>query len=165
MHPAMNTSEIPRVWWIWLLVAYALTALTALASVVFPAATLSAMSGTFLGSPDALTVHGDEVVRFFGLISGISAGVSLAWIAALSFIVVGPFRRCERWAWWAIVASTLMWFVVDSGRSIATGFADNARYNVLWLTMYGIPLIATHRRFHRGPTARPREAHPPEVGA
>ena len=165
MQLAMTESEIPRVWWIWLLIAYALTALTALASVVFPDVMLDAMSRTFLGSPDALAIHGEEVVRFFGLISGISAGVSLAWTVALSFIVVGPFRQCTRWAWWAIAASTLVWFVVDSGRSIATGFADNAMYNVLWLTMYAIPLAATFRRFHRGTTARPREAHASEVGA
>ena len=36
-------------------------------------------------------------MRFIGLLSGISSAVSLAWMAALTFIVLGPFRRGERW--------------------------------------------------------------------
>ena len=139
--------KIATVWWGWLMVAFALTALSSLAYVVFPEAMLAQTVGTFLGSPDALAALDDEMMRFIGLLGGISAGVSMAWMAALIFIVLGPFRRAERWAWAAVFTSVVTWFIVDSGRSIATGFVDNAMYNLVWLVMYTVPLVATYRQF------------------
>jgi hypothetical protein len=141
-------TDIPAVWWGWLVAAFGLTALTSGGYVLFPDAMMRrTLISTFLGSPDALAAHGEEAMRFIGLLSGISSAVSLAWMAALTFVVLGPFRRGERWAWMAVATSVVIWFVVDSGRSIAAGFPSNAMFNVVWLVMYGVPLVATYRRF------------------
>jgi hypothetical protein len=147
----MSKPEIATVWWGGLVAAFGLTALTSLAYVLFPDAMLErVLIGTFLGSPDALAAHGEEAMRFIGFLSGISSGVSLAWMAVLTFVVLGPFRRGERWAWMAVATSVVIWFVVDSGRSIGTGFPSNAMFNVVWLVMYGVPLVATYRKFTAG---------------
>lgn len=141
-------ADIPVIWWGWLVTAFGLTALMTLGYVLFPDAMMRQMLiSTFLGSPDALAAHGEDVMRFIGLLSGISSAVSLAWFALLTFVVLGPFRRGERWAWMAVTTSVVIWFVVDSGRSIASGFPSNAMFNVAWLVMYGVPLVATYRRF------------------
>jgi hypothetical protein len=101
-------TDIPTIWWGWLLATFGLTALTSLGYVLFPDAMLErVLIGTFLGSPDALAAHGEEAMRFIGFLSGISSGVSLAWMAALTFVVLGPLRRGERWTW---VTSPRRWF-------------------------------------------------------
>ena len=70
-----------------------------------------------------------------------------------AFIVAYPFRQGKPWAWYAILASTLLWFVVDSGMSLVHGAYFNIfMINLFPLAIFGIPLFAT-RSLARRPTA------------
>lgn len=153
----MKTSGIPTLWWGWLVVAFVLTALTSLALILFPDAALAMVSATMLGSRDAVFAESDAVRRFVGWLSSFSAAITLAWMVTLLLVVLGPFRRGERWAWQVIAGSIIIWFIVDTARSIELGFLQNALLNLVWLAIYLVPLIATFRRFHGKGTTMLRE--------
>ncbi len=46
-------------------------------------------------------------------------------------------------SWWGLTASMLIWFAIDSGLSITTGFPLNALSNSVFLILYLIPVIAS----------------------
>jgi hypothetical protein len=46
------------------------------------------------------------------------------WIAA-AWLVRGPLAAGQRWAWWALVAGLLAWFLLDAGVSLALGAGFN----------------------------------------
>ncbi len=65
-----------------------------------------------------------------------------------SFIVFGPFKRREPWAWWAVALATFGWFLIDSARSLQ----HEAGFNVMiinspTLILVALPLGATWRNF------------------
>jgi len=64
-----------------------------------------------------------------------------------TLVVAYAFRRRERWAWHAVLWSTLLWFVVDSGMSVLHGAYFNVYLiNIFPLIVFGIPLFATRSR-------------------
>lgn len=80
----------------------------------------------------------------FGIIGGTIAGFQLLII----FISEHAFKKKEKWAWTAIMTAMLLWFVVDSGVSIAC----SAWFNVWFINLPSfililIPLIATRKMF------------------
>ncbi|NBC19029.1 MAG: hypothetical protein GVY18_17140 [Bacteroidetes bacterium] len=86
--------------------------------------------GAFLLGPLGATISGFYVLQFF--------------------IVKNAFRRRERWAWWAIALATLVWFVVDSIRSLQHGAVFNVwMINVPALTVIALPLAMTWGDMHR----------------
>ncbi len=65
-----------------------------------------------------------------------------------TFVVAGPFRNRELWAWHAIVWSNLAWFLLDSGLSLLHGVSFNIyTINMFPLLLLGIPLVATRSAF------------------
>ncbi len=77
-------------------------------------------------------------------------GATIAGFYVLqTFIVWNAFRRKEKWAWRAIVAGTLLWFVVDSSRSLYhEAFFNVWMINLPALALSGIPLTMTFRYFY-----------------
>jgi hypothetical protein len=77
-------------------------------------------------------------------------GTILGSYVLCGFIAAGPFARRERWAWTAITASLLSWFVLDSAVSIAHGAYFNVYLiNLVTLFGQGLPLAMTAREFWR----------------
>jgi len=144
----MSRLDIPRIWWGWLAVACVLTVLYSLTYVLLPDATLASTSSVYLGSPDAHEAFGEVGVAYLSFVLGVSGALSLAWMGILLIVVLGPFRRGERWAWQAIAVSIGIWFVFDSSHSMASGFPENALYNLVPLVGFGIPLGGSYRCFH-----------------
>jgi hypothetical protein len=86
-----------------------------------------------------------EVEPFRGFIMGVLGATMASWAVALLFVVVWPFARRERWAWWCVVVSVCSWAPVDTGLSLAHGVTVNAMFNAMALVMLAIPLAATWR--------------------
>jgi hypothetical protein len=143
----MSGLDTPRLWWRWLAVACVITLLYSLSFVLLPGATLASTSGAYLGSPDAHEAFGTMGVRYLRFLLGVSGAISAAWMGVLLLVVLDPFRRGERWAWWAITLSIGIWFVFDSSHSVLSGFPANALYNLVPLVAFGIPLGASYRHF------------------
>ena len=79
-----------------------------------------------------------------GPLGGTIAGSYLLQV----FIVAGPFKRREAWAWHAVLWSMLLWFVVDSAVCVAHGAYFNIYLiNIMPLFLFGIPLAATRSEF------------------
>jgi hypothetical protein len=80
---------------------------------------------------------------FAALTDGILGGSIVGkWVAA-AWLVRRPLAEGRRWAWWALVAGLLGWFVLDSGISVAMGAGFNVwMINLAPLVVFGGPLLA-----------------------
>jgi hypothetical protein len=89
-----------------------------------------------------------EALPFRAFILGPLGATIAGFYVLQTFIVATAFRRRERWAWQAIAAATLVWFVVDSAVSVAHGAWFNVlMINLTTLLLVGLPLAMTYRAF------------------
>ena len=146
----MPQSRWFRFFWLWLAIACASQAALGYL-IVFTIDTplwswhQEPMAEVFWGTPDVpAAVQG---YRHYAM--GMLGPTITAWAVALLFVVLVPFRRGERWAWWCIAASLAVWFPLDTAISIAEAIAINVWFNIGGLAMIAIPLAATFRDFHR----------------
>jgi Mn2+/Fe2+ NRAMP family transporter len=84
----------------------------------------------------------DSQRDYVRLVYGILGAVIVGWMMTIGAIVVGPLRRREAWAWWAIVTATAAWFVLDTGLSLVLGFVGHALFNVAFAIGLAVPLAA-----------------------
>jgi hypothetical protein len=75
-----------------------------------------------------------------GFMQGLLGAVMIAWSVALGFLAMGPLRRGEGWAWWAILASVLAWFVIDEAFSVRYAVWINVWGNLVLLAWFILPL-------------------------
>jgi hypothetical protein len=68
--------------------------------------------------------------------------------ALLAFIAWYPFRRKEKWAWWAICIAFTGWVIMDSSACIRHGFYFQIyAVNVVSILVKALPLAFTWREF------------------
>ncbi len=80
----------------------------------------------------------------FGIIGGSIVGFHLLML----FIIKNSFAQKERWAYWALWAGLLSWFVVDSSLSIYYQAYHNLYLiNLVALILIGFPLLMTRKAF------------------
>lgn len=92
---------------------------------------LGIMNPTAAGEFDAL--H-----RFsIGLVGAVTLGWGLTLLAAIQAAV----RLGDRQLWLGITGAAIVWYVVDSVISVATGFALNAASNTLIVAAYLLPVL------------------------
>lgn len=93
-----------------------------------------------------------EAIAFRGWAYALLGAAMLGWGITLAFLAYFPFRRRERWAWWAVAAGMGGWYVVDTGLSLAFGVTFNALFNTVLLVLIGgLPLIFTYRHLSPRP--------------
>jgi hypothetical protein len=85
---------------------------------------------------DVFAPHG---MRFSVALMG---AVSLGWGFTVLFLLPA-IHAAGASAWRGLTAAVLIWFVVDSSFSVATGFALNVVPNIGLLVFYFIPLLAS----------------------
>lgn len=101
----------------------------------------------YLGESAYSALSGPEI-RFQQFVYGVMGALMAAWMATLAFLIHIPFRRGERWAWYAIDIGAVLWFIGDSYVSAVTGFGVHILVNVGFLMAIGLPLVMTFRQFH-----------------
>lgn len=137
-------------WYRWLITISVLSMLIGLViaflpnSIVFDSYNAKLASLFFDGE---IPTEAEKMKSFlFGPIGGTVSG----YFVLQFFIVLYPFKRGEKWAWYAIISALLCWFFIDSAISIAHGAYFNVyMVNLMTLVLNGIPLILTYRYFHR----------------
>lgn len=83
-----------------------------------------------------------------GFLMGPLGGTIAGSYLMQTFIVAGPFKRRERWAWHAVLWPMLLWFCVDSTVSALHGAYFNIYLiNLVPLLFFGVPLMATRSAF------------------
>ena len=80
-----------------------------------------------------------DYIRF---VYGVLGAVIIGWMTTVIAMVRGPLRRRETWAWWAVTGALVVWFLVDTTLSLVLGFPGHALFNVGFVVVLGVPLIA-----------------------
>jgi hypothetical protein len=84
-----------------------------------------------------------DVELYHRFVHAVLGATIAAWALALVFVVRHALAARQRWAWWCVAASTLLWFVPDTAASLWLGVWPNALFNVACLAGLGIPLALT----------------------
>ena len=87
--------------------------------------------------------------QFDSWIFGVLGATIVGWTVTMGFIVAIPFARRERWSWWCVLISMLVWYVLDTGISLHHGNFANAAFNSVALGAALLPLVKTWRVFSR----------------
>ncbi len=79
---------------------------------------------------------------------GIIGGTMVGFQVLMLFIVHYPFRKKEVWAYRALWAGLLSWFVIDTSLSTFHGAYHNVYLiNLFALLLMGLPLVMTRKYF------------------
>lgn len=141
-------------WYRWLLVVYTVFVLFGLAFAVG--------SGTGLFAPlvDQINTHfwgsaalSPEAAKFQLFAYGIAGSLTAAFGEICWFVTRYAIAKREMWAWNALAASIVLWYVIDSGISAYTGAMINVLSNTLLAALVVIPLIGIRRHLSPARTA------------
>jgi len=82
-----------------------------------------------------------DAVRDYLLLPYMVLGAVMAgWAFLMIQIVRGPLKEGSTWAWAFLVRSLSLWFVLDTGMSLALGYPMHAVFNLPFALALGIPL-------------------------
>lgn len=142
------TQSTSKFWWRWLIVVTDLTIIFGLLIAIEPTRNIIQQIYTddIFGAGVYATLSQTEIT-FQNFLYGILGAVMIGWGVMMFGIIYVPFRRGERWAWLTLTIGLVVWYVVDSIASAASGVYLNIILNTSFLLMYGIPLFATYRSF------------------
>lgn len=133
-------------WWRWLLAATLIVIVVGFCFVLLPAFTRHAFGLLFFGSGSALDEWPAAAVGYVNFAHGLLGALMIGWGVSLAFVALGPLRAGHAQAWRTFAVSLSIWFVVDSGLSLWTGFWQNVVLNTVFVLLF-LPALAGLRRF------------------
>ncbi len=142
------TQQVNGLWWRWLVVVSIGVMLFSAGFIVAPGLMDTLFDWMFFSASRSDATFSPEADAYIAFTYGVLGSVLIGWMVLILRVVVGPFRRGERAGWDMIALSMAVWFVVDTGFSLASGFWENAVFNTLFFAAFAIPLAATYRAFH-----------------
>jgi hypothetical protein len=89
----------------------------------------------------------DAARQFQHWLYGVWGATISGWGVFLTFIALYPFRQKERWAWNCLALGLSIWFILDTGLSLAYGVYFNVVFNVVLALLVGIPILLTRHEF------------------
>ena len=148
LHELASTHDTPpRSMWIkWLFVWIDFVIVFSLVTLLWPPLSEKLFNLVLFGDSAQPAFISPEAKDYLRLTICIFSALTVGWLVMMSLVVHIPFRRGERWAWVAVAGSITTWFVLDSVRSIATGFPENALLNIAFVAGVVPPLVATRPR-------------------
>lgn len=138
----MESAARSGLWDRLLLVVIAGVSLYALGLVLFGLALGDQIFDRLGFGPSDGEIVGEVPRQYLQLVYGILGAVIVGWMTTVGAIVVGPLRRRERWAWWAVVSASAVWFALDTGLSLVLGFIGHGLFNVGFALALAVPLAA-----------------------
>ena len=146
----MINKHVSSLWSGWLLALCGMVAFTGIMFAFAPQVLRPLMVRPFYNvffDHDAFAVLTKPELTFQNWVYGAAGSNVVAWSLALSLIVVGPFRRSERWAWMVIAITIAAKTLINIYVALNYGVVRDALGNVGLLIAFGIPLAATYRQF------------------
>ena len=127
----------------------------------------ASMSNAYFGPTDELSPgvgleqiraagaeHGDEAVKAFRGRRATAATWALGAALLAIFVVVIPYRRGERWAWWALLAALGLSQFLSLARAVILGTTFGTGTPAIILSILLVALLAgAPRMFRRGDEA------------
>jgi hypothetical protein len=89
----------------------------------------------------------ENTIRFKSFIYSFSGTYVLLWGINLFFISKFAFRPENKWAWYNILITALVWFLIMFPFSLYYGVAVNAIGDSIFFIMILLPLIFTRKEF------------------
>ena len=89
----------------------------------------------------------DEARRTQAWIYGVLGATVSGWGVLVAFIARAAFRQRRRWSWICLLLGITLWYLVDTGISLAFGVYFNVAFNTLLAASVYLPLMATSRNF------------------
>ena len=134
--------NVKEVWQSWLTIWAVLVTLFGL---VLAGGAFAATDGmttalfSLFGNP--LPADIDHHHRFaIGLMGAVTMGWGLTYLCAFkALFLLEPAQAAPIWRW--LLGASLVWYVIDSGISVATGFWLNAVSNTVLIILLLIPLV------------------------
>lgn len=151
----MNRQSMPafRFWWWWLLVVTCGVIAVGAFFILSPEMARHVFSLLYYRSSIALDDFQGEAVRYITFAHGILGAVMIGWGVALLLVLLGPLRQAHAHAWRTFVVSLAIWFVVDSGFSLWSGYWQNAILNSGIALLFLPGLVGTRCTDARGSAA------------
>lgn len=131
-------------WRRWLLGAMGLAIGYSLTILLFSDTMQGLFNALFFGF--APTVFSPEAHAYIRLVQGVLAAVLIGWMTTLLLLVLLLFQQPDRRVWLIITVSIGVWFVLDTGFSVGIGVLAHALFNVPFLVLFGVPLLALYRQ-------------------
>lgn len=141
----MQNKAVPGIWLNWLLIVCLLLIVFGLALVFLPDAMQNVIGVNFYNWPlpeDGYSQISTIERNYHMFLYGITGGMLVGWGVLLTFVANGPLKYGSRWAWGAMVICLAIWYVLDTGISLATGFSINAIFNSMIAVSFAVPLLA-----------------------
>ena len=107
---------------------------------VFAGTTACSLFSWFGFGPDEL-IDTAAVRGYLRLPYMVLGAVIAGWAFLMIQIVRGPLKEGSAWAWTFLVRSLSLWFILDTGMSLALGYPMHALFNIPFAVALGIPLL------------------------
>lgn len=88
-----------------------------------------------------LAAGGEEVVKAFRGRRATAATFALGWALLSAIVVFIPYRRGERWAWWALLASVVASQLLSLARIVMIGTSSGAGSSGTLLALFLLGLM------------------------
>jgi hypothetical protein len=111
------------------------------ALVLLPGPTTRLFSWIAYGSAGRVAAFGPEAVAYVQLVHAILGAITVGWALTLLGVVAWLWHGDPDRAWLAVAAPAAVWFVLDTGYSLASGFWRNAVFNALVALALAVPLL------------------------
>ena len=90
----------------------------------------------------------DETTRRFEAWSySVTFATMAGWGVCVASIAANAFATKQPWAWWTIAGSLVVWYPLDTGRSLYHRVYANAALNTVMLAAVAIPLALSLGEF------------------
>jgi hypothetical protein len=136
--------KVHSAWIIWLQIVLAMLLGYSLVLVFAGSVAGAWFSALGFGPPEGASAP--EVRDYLKLPFMVLGAVMAGWTVMMIQIVRGPLREGSAWALSVLISSLVVWFVLDTGMSLALGFPLHALFNVPFALALAIPLIKLRSR-------------------
>jgi hypothetical protein len=137
-------------WIRWLEVVLSALLLYSLLLVVAGTVAGSLFSVLGFGPPDAIDT--DPVHDYLRLPYLVLGAVLAGWALTMLQLVRGPLRDGATWVVPVLLRSLALWFILDTGMSLALGFPTHAAFNIPFAIALAVPLLRLRSARHASDT-------------
>ena len=133
-------SRMTRSAWIrWLEVA--LVIVLAYAVMLVVAGTVAGSLFSLLGFGPSDAIDTEDVHDYLRLPYLVLGAVLAGWSLTMLQLVRGPLRDDASWVVPILLRSLALWFILDTGMSLALGFPTHAAFNIPFAIALAVPLL------------------------
>ncbi len=145
-----NTIKIPDVWWKWLIVDSGFVIFFGLAMLLFNMSILKPLSrvcyNSFFQNAQFNSISAPELF-FQQWLYGVLGAIMIGWGIMLLCIIYFSFRKLEKWSWYSITLSLVIWYLLDTAISVFYRVYINALLNTGFFIILGMPLLFSLKYF------------------